>query len=73
MLIICIDDKELSVDEILEVYKQVYKSKWYFKKNTIQPAITEGYAEMLYSENPNHPKQKYRLTEKGLALKETFS
>ena len=45
----------------------------YFKKNTIQPAITEGYAEMLYSENPNHPKQKYRLTEKGLALKETFS
>ncbi|MEE1142951.1 MAG: putative DNA binding domain-containing protein [Bacteroidales bacterium] len=77
MLINCIKDNELSVDEILEVYKQVYKqvykSKWYFKKNTIQPAITEGYVEMLYSENPNHPKQKYRLTEKGLALKETFS
>lgn len=76
MLIICVDDKELSVDEILEVYKQVYKqvykSKWYFKKNTIQPAITEGYVEMLYPENPNHPKQKYRLTAKGLALKESF-
>ena len=29
--------------------------------------------EMIHPDKPNHPKQKYRLTEKGLALKETFS
>jgi len=74
LLIHSIKDKELSVDEILEVYKTVYKlvykSKWYFKKHTIQPAILEGYVEMVYPDSPNHPKQKYRLTAKGLQLKE---
>lgn len=74
LLIHSIKDKELSVDEIMEVYKTVYKlvykSKWYFKKHTIQPAILEGYVEMVYPDSPNHPKQKYRLTAKGLQLKE---
>ena len=74
LLIHSINDKELSVDEIMEVYKivykLVYKSKWYFKKHTIQPAILEGYVEMVYPDSPNHPKQKYRLTTKGLQLKE---
>ena len=74
MLINSIGGKELSVDEILEVYKllykQAYKSKWYFKKHTIQPALLEGYVEMIYPDKPNHPKQKYRLTAKGVALKE---
>ena len=72
MLIHSISSKELSVDEILEVYKllykQVYKSKWYFKKHTIQPAMIEGYVEMTYPDSPNHPKQRYRLTTKGLRL-----
>ncbi len=76
LLIHSIKDKELSVDEIMEVYKivykLVYKSKWYFKKHTIQPAILEGYVEMVYPDSPNHPKQKYRLTAKGLQLKETI-
>ena len=73
VLIHSISSKELSVDEILEVYKlfykQVYKSKWYFKKHIIQPAMLEGYVEMTYPDSPNHPKQKYRLTTKGIALK----
>ena len=73
VLIHSISSKELSVDEILEVYKllykQVYKSKWYFKKHIIQPAMIEGYVEMTYPDSPNHPKQKYRLTTKGIALK----
>ena len=73
MLINSIGSKELSVDEILKVYKllykQAYKSKWYFKKHTIQPTLLEGYVEMIYPDKPNHPKQKYRLTAKGIALK----
>ncbi len=76
MLINSINTKVLSVDEILEVYKllfkQVYKSKWYFKKHTIQPAILGGFVEMTYPNIPSHPKQKYRLTAKGLALKESL-
>ena len=73
VLIHSINSKELSVDEILEVYKllykQVYKSKWYFKKHIIHPAMNDGYVEMTYPDSPNHPKQKYRLTTKGIALK----
>ena len=69
-LINSIDSNELSIEEILEVYKLVYKSRWYFKKHTILPAIVDGYVEMVYPDKPNHPKQKYRLTAKGIALKE---
>lgn len=61
MLINSIGGKELSVDEILKMYKllykQAYKSKWYLKKHTIQPALLEGYVEMIYPDKPNHPKQ----------------
>ena len=77
MLINSISSKELSVDEILAVYKlrykQEYKSKWYFKKHTIQPALLEGYVEMIYPDKPNHPKQKYRLTAKGIDLKNSLT
>ena len=76
-LIHSIGDAELSVDEILKVYKllykQVYKSKGYFKKHTIQPALLDGYVEMIHPDKPNHPKQKYRLTAKGLALKNSLT
>ena len=69
-LIHSIGDAELSVDEILKVYKLLYKSKGYFKKHTIQPAMLDGYVEMIHPDKPNHPKQKCRLTAKGMALKE---
>ena len=76
-LIHSIGDGELSVDEILKVYnllyKQVYKSKGYFKRHTIQPTMLEGYVEMIYPDKPNHPKQKYRLTAKGIALKNSLT
>ena len=77
MLIHSINNRELSVDEILEVYKllykQVYKSKWYFKKHTIHPSMFDGYVEMTYPDSPNHPKQKYRLTTKGLQLLDSLN
>ena len=40
-----------------------------FLKNYLYPAIDEGYVELLYPDNPNHPRQKYRLTEKALKWK----
>ena len=76
-LIHSLGDDELSVDEILKMYKllykQVYKSKGYFKRHTIQPALLEGYVEMIYPDNPSHPKQKYRLTAKGLGILDSLN
>ena len=75
-LIISISKRNLSVDEILkmykQVYKQVYKSHWYFKKKFISPAMQQGWIEMQYPDKPNHPQQKYRLTERGMLLLDTF-
>ena len=39
-----------------------------FRTNYLHPALNEGYIVPLYPEQPSHPKQKYRLTEKGLEL-----
>ena len=32
------------------------------------PSIAEGYVRPLYPDKPHHPRQKYLLTVKGLAL-----
>ena len=34
----------------------------------LKPAIAEGYVCLLYPDKPRHPRQKYLLTIKGLAL-----
>lgn len=34
-----------------------------FRENYITPALSDGAIERLYSDQPRHPKQKYRLTE----------
>ena len=76
-LIMCMNSNELSVNEILSVYKLVhkhtYKSHHYFKKNFIVPAIEGEYVDMSYPNKPTHPHQKYRLTAKGLQLKDLLS
>lgn len=43
----------------------------YFRLNYIIPAIEEGFIEMKFPDNPNHPQQKYRLTQKGMKYNET--
>lgn len=37
----------------------------YFTKEYLKIAVMEGVVELLYPDQPKHPKQKYRLTEKG--------
>ena len=39
-----------------------------FMDNFMNPAIAEGYVRLLYPDKPRHPRQKYLLTAKGLAL-----
>ena len=58
---------ERSRIEIQEVL--ALKHEDYFRKNYIQPSLDQGYIEMSFPDNPNHPKQKYRLTAKGEILR----
>lgn len=39
-----------------------------FLANYISPAFEAGFLKVLYPDKPNHPRQKYLLTAKGLAL-----
>jgi ATP-dependent DNA helicase RecG len=40
-----------------------------FRENFLEPTLKVGCIERIFPNNPNHPKQKYRLTEKGLKIK----
>lgn len=40
-----------------------------FTKNYLNPALENGYIEMIYPDIPHHPEQAYRLTSKGKDLK----
>ncbi len=49
------------------------KHREFFIDNYLSPSIEAGVIEMTYPDTPNHPKQKYRLTAKGLELKVKYS
>lgn len=59
-----------SVAEMME--KLQLNNRRYFTKEYLKSAITEGFVELLYHESPKHPKQKYRLTDKGRDLLTRF-
>lgn len=46
------------------------KSRMRFRDNYVTPALEDGAIERKYPELPNHPKQRYRLTEKALEWKD---
>ena len=39
-----------------------------FFKNYLNPAIKDGFVRLLYPDSPRHPRQKYLLTVKGIAV-----
>ena len=41
------------------------KDRRNFRENYIEPALQEELIQMKYPDNPNHPRQRYLLTEKG--------
>ncbi len=65
-LVKILNKRELSVREIMEALKLNHRPT--FRTNYLHPALDEGYIIPSYPEQPSHPKQKYRLTEKGLEL-----
>ena len=39
-----------------------------FLDNYLNPAIKDGFVRLLYSDSPRHPRQKYLLTVKEIAV-----
>ena len=48
------------------------KNRDYFRTDYLVPAVNNGYIELTIPDRPNSQNQKYRLTAKGLALKEAL-
>lgn len=44
------------------------KNRENFMEYSLNPAIKEGLVTMLYPDKPRHPRQKYLLTVKGVAV-----
>ena len=61
-----IEFQQLSVKEIMTGLQ--LKGRDNFLNLYLLPAIAEGYVRLLYPDKPRHPRQKYLLTVKGLAL-----
>ena len=66
MLIQVVGKQELSVKEIMEDLG--LKDRKNVLNLYLNPAIKEKFVRLLYPNSPRHPRQKYLLTVKGLAL-----
>jgi hypothetical protein len=56
-------DGEMTRQEIQDALNLVDKVN--FRQIYLLPAIEYGFVEMKFSQSPNHPQQKYRLTAEG--------
>ena len=65
-LVKIIGNKQLSVKEMMSGLN--LKGRDNFLNLNLSPAILDGYVCLLYPDKPRHPRQKYLLTVKGLAL-----
>lgn len=65
-LVNVVGEKELSVSEIMAGLG--LKDRKNVLNLYLNPTISEGYLRLLYPQSPHHPRQKYLLTVKGLAL-----
>ena len=65
-LVKVIGNSQCSIKEMLEDIG--LKDRKNFLEYHLAPAISEGYVRLLYPDKPRHPRQKYLLTVKGLAL-----
>ena len=65
-LVKAIGFEQLSVKEMLTALE--LKDRMNFIGLFLNPALTEGFVQMLYPDKPHHPRQKYLLTAKGTLL-----
>ena len=55
------------IQEVLDI-----KNRDYLRTGYLNPAIANGYVEMTIPDKPKSQNQKYRLTPKGLELKDVL-
>ena len=71
LLIQCIGNDALSLSDLMnlpkfaQVRSSLPKSIRSLRREALNPAIKSGYISMLYPDRPNHPHQKYFLTDSG--------
>ena len=65
-LVNAIGNQELSLKNMMEALG--LKGRDNFLTLYLNPSITAGYVRLLYPDSPRHPRQKYLLTVKGLAV-----
>ena len=65
-LLLALSNGQLSLKSLME--KIGLKHRPTFLENYMAPALEAGIVKALYPDKPNHPRQKYLLTSKGLAL-----
>ena len=65
-LVAVVGDRKMSIKEMMETAG--LKNRESFMNVYLTPAIKDKYVRRLYPDRPNHPRQKYQLTVKGLAL-----
>ncbi len=70
-LIIAVADQQVSVTQMME--RLSLKHRPTFLENYLNPAINDGVIRQLYPQSPRHPRQKYLLTVKGIALYKKIS
>lgn len=70
-LVKALGEEQLSVKAMME--RIGLKDRENFLDYSLNPSMNEGYVRMLYPESPRHPRQKYLLTVKGLALYKDIS
>jgi ATP-dependent DNA helicase RecG len=54
-------EESLSIKEMMD--RMGLRHRPSFVKNYLQPAINQGLIERIYPDKPNHPRQKYRLSD----------
>ncbi len=65
-LIRVIGHDEFSISQLME--RVGLKHRPNFMEYHLNPAIADGYVRLRYPDKPRHPRQKYLLTARGLAL-----
>ena len=69
MVQLCVND----VDDCMLRLENCIKHRTYFRSTYIKPALEEGYMEFTLPNKKRSKLQKYRLTARGIALKNSLS
>lgn len=65
-LVRVIGNDELSISQMMNIKKLKHRQS--FVDTHLEPALKEKFVRRKYPDRPNHPRQKYLLTVKGVAL-----